>query len=37
MGGAASHIFGITLKKILQVDYPRGRAKGYYTNLISAN
>jgi len=25
-----------TINKILKVDYPRGRAKGYYTNLISA-
>jgi len=24
------------IKKILKVDYPRGRAKGYYTNFISA-
>jgi len=24
------------IKKILKVDYPRGRAKGYYTNYISA-
>jgi hypothetical protein len=24
------------IKKILEVDYPRGRAKGYYANLISA-
>jgi len=24
------------IKKILKVDYPRGRAKGYYANFISA-
>jgi hypothetical protein len=24
------------LKKILKVDYPCGRAKGYYANFISA-
>ncbi|MCY1718884.1 hypothetical protein OU798_00930 [Prolixibacteraceae bacterium Z1-6] len=24
------------IKKILEVDYPRGRAKGYYANFISA-
>ncbi|MFV0269861.1 MAG: hypothetical protein ACK5HT_22300, partial [Draconibacterium sp.] len=24
------------LKKILEVDYPRGRAKEYYANFISA-
>jgi len=24
------------IKKILKVDYPRGRAKKYYANLISA-
>ncbi len=23
------------IKKILKVDYPRGRAKGYYANFIS--
>ena len=23
-------------KKILKIDYPRGRAKGYYANFISA-
>jgi hypothetical protein len=26
----------ISIKKILKVDYPRGRAKGYYANFISA-
>jgi len=25
-----------TIKKNLKVDYPRGRAKGYYANFISA-
>jgi len=24
------------IKKIFEVDYPRGRAKGYYANFISA-
>ena len=24
------------IKKILKVDYPRGRAKGYFANFISA-
>jgi hypothetical protein len=24
------------IKKILEVDYPRGRAKEYYANFISA-
>nr|WP_321356434.1 hypothetical protein [uncultured Draconibacterium sp.] len=26
----------LLIKKILEVDYPRGRAKGYYANFISA-
>jgi hypothetical protein len=25
-----------SIKKILEVDYPRGRAKEYYANFISA-
>jgi len=26
-----------SIKKILKVDYPRGRAKGYFANFISAS
>ncbi len=29
-------LFLSLIKKILEVDYPRGRAKGYYANFISA-
>jgi len=28
--------FLLGIKKILKVDYPRGRATGYYANFISA-
>ncbi|MFV0268305.1 MAG: hypothetical protein ACK5HT_14350, partial [Draconibacterium sp.] len=43
-GGINHHLFGRLpkcqhpkqIKKILEVDYPRGRAKEYYANFISA-